>query len=87
MKIPENFGSEEYLDELDGLLHELDKLRSQMGKMERKERFTISRAMESIKSIRRRAERYSGRKDLMSESCIRVAFQIAMVESVLLKRS
>jgi hypothetical protein len=87
MKIPENFGSEEYLDELDGLLHELDKLRSQMGKMERKERFTISRAMESIKSIRRRAERYSGRKDLMSESYVRVAFQIAMVESVLLKRS
>jgi hypothetical protein len=86
MKIPENFGSEEYLAELDGLLHELDKLRSQMGRMERKERFTISRAMESIKSIRRRAERYTSRKDLMSESYVRVACQIALVESVLLKR-
>ena len=84
MKIPENFGSEEYLTELDELLHELDKLRSQMGRMERKERFTISRAMESIKSIRRRAERFSGRKDLMSESYVRIACQVALVESVLL---
>jgi len=84
MKIPENFGSEEYLTELDELLHELDKIRSQMGRMERKERFTISRAMESIKSIRRRAERFAGRKDLMSESYVRVVCQIALVESVLL---
>lgn len=84
MKIPENFGSEEYLAELDGLLHELDKLRSQMGRMERKERFTISRAMESIKSIKRRAERHSVRKDLMSEDFVRISLQIALVESVLL---
>jgi hypothetical protein len=85
MKIPENFGSEEYLAELDGLLHELDKLRSQMGRMERKERFTISRAMESIKSIRRRAERHAGRVDLMSEASIRIACHLALVESVLLE--
>jgi|LauGreDrversion4_1035100.scaffolds.fasta_scaffold906391_2 seryl-tRNA synthetase len=87
MRIPENFGSDEYIKELDSLLDELNTLRSQMGRMERKERFTISRAMDSIKSIKRRAERYGTRKDMLSEDYIRVLCATAMVESVLLENT
>jgi hypothetical protein len=85
MRIPENFGSPEYLEELDELLRELDKLRSQMGRLERKERFTISRAMDSIKSIRRKAERY-GSREMLSEDLVRVACAVVMAEGILLQR-
>jgi hypothetical protein len=41
--------------------------------------------MESIKSIKRRAERHAGRKDLMSEDYVRAVCQVALVESILLR--
>ena len=44
---PEHYGSLQYLHELDKILTELDGIRGHLGKMERKERFTISRAMET----------------------------------------
>lgn len=87
MRVPENFGDQDYLEQIDSLLRELDHLRSQMGRMERKERFTISRAMESIKSIRRRAERYHQKKEMLGEDYLRIACAAILVESVLLKKS
>ena len=54
-KIPENYGTLEYLQELDEILGDLDGVRKHLGKLERKERYTISRAMESLRYLRKRA--------------------------------
>jgi len=56
-QIPENYGTLEYLHELDAILQDLDGIRKHLGKLERKERYTISRAMESLRYLRKRAAR------------------------------
>lgn len=66
-KIPENYGSLKYLHELDRILSDLDGVRGHLGRMERKERFTISRAMESLRDLRRKAARHGLRLGLIEE--------------------
>lgn len=66
-RTPEHYGSLQYLHELDKILTELDGIRGHLGKMERKERFTISRAMESLRDLRRKAARHGLRVGLLSE--------------------
>lgn len=66
-RTPEHYGSLQYLHELDGILGELDSIRGYLGKMERKERFTISRAMESLRDLRRKAAKHGLRVGLLSE--------------------
>lgn len=64
---PENYGSMQYLDEMDKILQELDELRKCMGRDERKERFTVSRAMDSIRHLRGKARRHGVRIGLLAE--------------------
>jgi len=64
---PENYGTLDYLHELDGILGELDGIRKNLGKFERKERYTISRAMESLRDLRMRAARKGLRLGLLKE--------------------
>jgi len=66
-KIPENYGTLRYLHELDKVLSELDGVRSHLGRLERKERYTISRAIESIRDLRRKAARHGLRIGLLEE--------------------
>lgn len=66
-RTPENYGSIDYLHELDEILGNLDGIRGTLGKLERKERFTISRAMESLRDLRRKAARHGLRVGLLSE--------------------
>lgn len=66
-KIPENYGTLRYLHELDKILGELDGVRSHLGRLERKERYTISRAMESIRDLRKKAARHGLRIGLLEE--------------------
>jgi hypothetical protein len=66
-KQPEHYGSIQYLHELDRILGELDGIRGHLGKVERKERFTISRAMESLRDLRRKAARHGLKIGLLSE--------------------
>jgi hypothetical protein len=66
-KIPENYGTLKYLHELDEILNDLDGVRSHLGRLERKERFTISRAMESLRYLRRKASRHGLKVGLLEE--------------------
>lgn len=66
-KTPENYGTLEYLHELDSILNELDGVRKHLGKFDRKERFTISRAMESLRDLKRRSAKHGLRLGLISE--------------------
>lgn len=65
---PEHYGSTQYLDDMDKILRELDELRKCMGRDERKERFTVSRAMDSIRHLRGKARRHGIRIGLIDES-------------------
>lgn len=64
---PENYGTLEYLQELDDILGELSGVRQYLGKPDRKERYIISRAMESLRYLRRRAERHGLKVGLIKE--------------------
>jgi hypothetical protein len=66
-KTPENYGTIEYLQELDEILGNLDGVRKHLGKFDRKERFTISRAMESLRDLKRRAAKHGLSLGLLSE--------------------
>jgi hypothetical protein len=66
-KIPENYGTIEYLQELDEILGNLDGVRKHLSKFDRKERFTISRAMESLRDLKRRAAKHGLNLGLLSE--------------------
>ena len=69
-KLPENYGTIKYLHELDLILQELDGVRSHLGRLERKERFTISRAIESLRYLRRKASKHGLRVGLLEEDDI-----------------
>jgi hypothetical protein len=66
-RIPEHYGTLQYLNELDKILSELDGIRSHMGKFERKERYTISKAMESLRDLRRKAAKHGLKIGLIAE--------------------
>ena len=62
-----DYGSRRHLKELDRIVSELDFLRRHMKKSERKERYTVSRAIDSLRHLKRKAERESAKKALLSE--------------------
>lgn len=66
-KLPENYGTIEYLHELDEILQNLDGVRSHLGRLERKERFTISRAIESLRYLKRKASKHGLKIGLLEE--------------------
>jgi len=66
-KIPENYGTLEYLQELEEILTNLDGVRKNLGKFDRKERFTISRAMESLRDLKKRSARHGLKLGMLRE--------------------
>lgn len=64
---PENYGTFDYIDEMDRILNELDGLRKGLGRFDRKERFTITKAMESIRALRDRSKRHGLKTGLLDE--------------------
>ena len=61
-------GSKRHINELDKILNELDNLRRQLTTRPlRKERYTISRAIDSIRSIKRKATNTGIQKGLLDE--------------------
>ena len=66
-RLPEHYGTMDYIEELDNILNELDVLRKGLGRFERKERFTITKAMESIRALRDRSKRHGLKVGLMGE--------------------
>jgi hypothetical protein len=64
---PDHYGSFKYLEEMDKILRDLDELRHCMGRDERKERYTVSRAMDSIRHLRGKARRHGVRLGLIAE--------------------
>jgi len=66
-KIPENYGSLDYIEELDSILQELDGVRKYLGKYDRKERFTISRAIDSIRTLKTRAKKHGLKIGILDE--------------------
>ncbi len=61
------YGSERYIAEMDRILTELDVLRRTLGRSERKERFTISKAIESIRYLQSRARKHGIKTGLLEE--------------------
>lgn len=66
-RVPEHYGTMDYIEEMDKILNELDVLRKGLGRFERKERFTITKAMESIRALRDRGRRHGLRMGLLGE--------------------
>ena len=66
-RVPEHYGTMDYIEEMDRILNELDGLRKGLGRFERKERFTITKAMESIRALRDRGRRHGLRLGLLDE--------------------
>ena len=66
-RLPENYGSIKYIEELESILNELDGIRKYLGRFDRKERFTITKAMESIRTLRARSRRHGLRLGLLAE--------------------
>ena len=64
---PENYGTMDYIEEMDRILDELNVLRRGLGRFDRKERFTITKAMESIRALKERSKRYGLRLGMLSE--------------------
>ena len=64
----EDYGSKNHITELDRLVQELDVLRKQLThKRVRKERYTISRAIDSIRQVKRVARRSGIKNGLLNE--------------------
>ena len=64
---PENYGTLDYMEEMDKILDELNVIRRGLGRLDRKERFTITKAMESIRALKDRSRRYGLRFGMLSE--------------------
>jgi len=64
---PEHYGTLDYIEEMDRILNELDVIRKGLGRLDRKERFTITKAMESIRAMKDRSKRYGLRLGILNE--------------------
>lgn len=67
------YGSQNHINELDDILLRLDHLRKKMigsDKVFRKERYTVSKAMESIKNIRNKLEKEKNKKLVVEEAIL-----------------
>ena len=62
------FGSKKHLNEMDRIILELNVFRSGLGKSFRKERYTVSRCIESMRFMRRKLKREGLRAGLLSEN-------------------
>lgn len=64
---PDNYGTLDYIEEMDRILDELSVVRRGLGRYDRKERFTITKAMESIRALKERSRRYGLKLGMLSE--------------------
>jgi len=64
---PDNYGTLGYIEEMDRILDELNVLRRGLGRYDRKERFTITKAMESIRALKDRSKRHGLKLGLLAE--------------------
>ena len=61
------YGSKKHIDELDHMISVLDQFRRNMGRKDRKERYTISRSIASLRHLKRKAARENAKKNLLKE--------------------
>ena len=61
------YGSKKHIDELDHVITMLDQFRRNMGRKDRKERYTVSRSIDSLRHLKRKATRENERKKLIDE--------------------
>lgn len=67
------YGSQKHINELDNILLQLDHFRKKIigsNRSLRKERYTISKAMESIRHIKKKVERENAKKLVVEEAII-----------------
>ena len=64
---PVKYGSKKHIDELDHMITMLDQFRRNMGRKDRKERYTISRTIDSLRHLKRKAARENARQNLLKE--------------------
>ena len=64
---PVEYGSKKHIAELDHMITILDKFRRNMGRKDRKERYTISRTIDSLRHLKRKASREGTRQGLLKE--------------------
>ena len=62
-----NYGSKRHIKELDHMISMLDQFRRNMGRKDRKERYTVSRSIDSLRHLKRKASRENKRKALIDE--------------------
>ena len=61
-------GSRRHLQEIDRIVSELDLFRKNLGRRFRKERYTVSRCIESMRFLRNKLKREGLRAGLLSET-------------------
>jgi len=67
------YGCQKHIDELDNMLLQLDHFRKKIigsNKSLRKERYTVSKAIESIRHIKRKIEKENAKKLVVEESIL-----------------
>lgn len=62
-----DFGSQAHVDSYDTVLNELKIIRNQLARLDRKERDRITRCMESLRHLRRKAHRAGLNSGLIKE--------------------
>ena len=62
-----NYGSKRHIKELDRMISMLDQFRRNMGRKDRKERYTLSRSIDSLRHLKKKAVRENERKQLIGE--------------------
>jgi len=63
----QEYGTVKYIEEMDKILDDLDLMRKRLGRNERKERFTISKAIESIRYLQRKARKHGIKTGLLED--------------------
>ena len=62
-----DFGSQAHVDSYDKILNELKTIRNQLNRLDRKERDRITRCMESLRHLRKKAHRSGLSSGLIKE--------------------
>ena len=60
-------GSKKHIAELDHMINLLDQFRRNMGRKNRKERYTVSRSIDSLRHLKRKALREKEKRNLLDE--------------------
>ena len=61
------YGSKRHIKELDRMIGMLDQFRRNMGRKDRKVRYTVSRSIDSLRHLKRKATRENDRQRLIDE--------------------